>query len=431
MRPDRLLRAMFDAAVAAAHPSQCLPAHLPVPPQHGRTIVIGAGKAAAAMAQVVETHWPAEHRQRLSGLVITRYNHGAPCQHIEVVEAGHPLPDSAGQTGAARILALLEGLTEQDLVLCLISGGGSALLSMAPDAVPLDDKRTLTQTLLRSGATIHEINCVRKHLSCIKGGRLALAAAPARIVTLMISDVPGDEASVIASGPTVADATTREQAQAVLAKYGINPPDSIARWLDNPASETPKPGDPRLQHVSNVLIATPMQALRAAAQVAEQHGIRTCILGDDIEGEARDVGALHAALAQQCLLANDPVPPPCILLSGGETTVTMRGHGRGGRNAEYLLSLAITLDGQADTWALACDTDGIDGSEANAGAMIGPGFWPMAQRLQLSPEQFLDNNDAYSLFEQMGGLINTGPTCTNVNDFRAIFVGRRNPGADA
>lgn len=420
-----LLRAMFDMAVATAHPSRCLPPHLPTPPSTGKIIVIGAGKAAAAMAHAVEQHWAHQYKHRLSGLVITRYQHGEPCRYIEVIEAGHPIPDAAGRAGAKRMLGLLEGLTEQDLVLCLISGGGSSLLSLAPDSVPLDDKRSVTQSLLKCGATIHEINCVRKHLSLIKGGRLALAAAPARVVSLIISDVPGDDVSVIASGPTVADQSTREQALAVLHKYDIAAPASVVEWLNNPMSESPKPGDARLTNVQHILIATPNASLQAAARLAEQSGLATLILGDDLEGEARDCANMHAELAKKCARTGSPLKTPCVIISGGETTVTVRGHGRGGRNAEFLLSLGIALNGQADTWAIACDTDGIDGTETNAGALIGPNFLRETELLGLNSGEYLDNNDAFGLFERTHSLIITGPTRTNVNDFRAIFVGRR------
>lgn len=420
MKPPQLLRSMFEAAVAAAHPSLCVPPHLPAPPK-GRTIVIGAGKAAAAMACAVEQHWSGP----LSGLVITRYQHGEHCDQIEVIEAGHPVPDAAGKAGAERMLKMLQGLTADDLVLCLISGGGSSLLSLPPESVPLEDKRTVTQGLLKCGAPIGEINCVRKHLSRIKGGRLALAARPARVVSLLISDVPGDDLSMIASGPTVADASTCAEALAVLHKYRIDIPASVLNWLGQPAAETPKPGDPRLAHVQNILVATPQASLQAAARVAQQVGVATHILGDDLEGEARDCARLHAQLAQQCLRAGQPAQPPCVLISGGETTVTVRGNGRGGRNAEFLLSLAIALQAQADTWATACDTDGIDGTESNAGALIGPRFLQQTALLNLDPNRYLDNNDAFSLFEHMNALITTGPTRTNVNDFRAIYIGRR------
>jgi glycerate 2-kinase len=420
MRPADLLQAMFAAAVATAHPSRCVPPYLPAPPQ-GRTLVIGAGKAAATMAHAVEQHWQGP----LSGLVITRYQHSDCCQRIEVIEAGHPLPDASGEAGAERMLGLVQGLTADDLLLCLISGGGSSLLTLTPPSVPLQDKRHVTGELLTSGATIHEINCVRKHLSLIKGGRLALAAAPARVVSLIISDVPGDDLSVVASGPTVADPSTRQEALAVLRKYAIATPDSVIHWLNEPASETPKPGDPCLAKVENLMIATSRASLQAAAAVAQQAGVAPVILGDDLQGEARDCGRMHAELARQRRRTGQPADAPCVIISGGETTVTVLGKGRGGRNAEFLLSLGLALDGQADTWALACDTDGIDGTETNAGALIGPKFLEQAAALGLHPEVFLNDNDAFTLFEKLNALISTGPTGTNVNDFRAIYVGRR------
>jgi glycerate 2-kinase len=425
MNPNKLLTEMFTVSVAAAHPSRCLPPHLPKPPNNGRTIVIGAGKAAAAMAYTVEQHWPHQYMDRLSGLVITRYQHGEQCARIEVIEAGHPVPDAAGQAGAKRMLGILQGLTKHDLVLCLISGGGSALLSLTPESMRWDDKRDVTQALLKCGAPIHEINCVRKHLSSIKGGRLALAAAPARVVSLIISDVPGDDMSVIASGPTVADPSTREQAMAVINKYQIKAPNGVLSWLNSAASETPKPGDARLAEVQNILIATPKDSLQAAAHFAKQAGIEAVVLGDALEGEARVCGVLHAKLAQQCARTGSPAEPPCVIISGGETTVTVRGSGRGGRNAEFLLSLGIALNGQADTWAIACDTDGMDGTETNAGALIGPHFLQEAKLLGLEPVEHLNNNDAFSLFERTHSLIVTGPTRTNVNDFRAVYIGGR------
>jgi glycerate 2-kinase len=421
MKPIDLLHAMFEAAVAAAHPSRCVPPNLPAPPPKGRTVVIGGGKAAAAMAHAVEQHWQGP----LSGLVITRYQHGECCERIQVVEAGHPLPDVSGQAGAEEMLGLLQGLTSDDLVLCLISGGGSSLMSLASPSIPLQDKRLVTSELLKSGATIQEINCVRKHLSRIKGGRLALAAVPARVVTLIISDVPGDALSVIASGPTVADPSTRQAAIAVLGKYEIVAPQSISQWLNDPACETPKPDDPRFAGVSNLLIATSAASLQAAAMVAEQAGVTPVILGDALQGEARDCAGWHADLARQCQRTGQPAKAPCVLISGGETSVTVLGNGRGGRNAEFLLSLGIALEGQADTWSLACDTDGIDGTETNAGACIGPKFLQQAAALELDPVSFLNDNNAFTLFEKLNALITTGPTRTNVNDFRAIYIGRR------
>ncbi len=413
--PVSLLRDLFDAAVAAASPALCVPQNLPEPPK-GRTVVVGAGKAAAAMAKAVEDQWAGP----LSGLVVTRYGHRVPCRRIEVVEAGHPVPDSAGTEAAKRILGLVQGLTQDDLVLVLISGGGSALLSLPAPGVTLAEKRAVTQALLKSGATITEINCVRKHLSAIKGGRLALAASPAPVVALMISDVPGDDLSVIASGPTVPDPTTAADAASVLGKYGIDTPAGVIACLED--TETPKPDDPLFAHVENRLIATPRQALEAAAAVARQAGVTPVILGDAIEGEARDVALAQADLARRAAETGQPARPPCVLISGGETTVTVRGIGRGGRNAEFLLALAVALDGHPGIFALACDTDGIDGTEDNAGAVLRPDTLARAGALGLDPTAFLANNDGYSFFSALGGLIITGPTRTNVNDFRAILI---------
>jgi glycerate 2-kinase len=410
----RLLRAMFDAAVQAASPELCLPPFLPEPPK-GRTIVIGAGKAAAAMAKTVEDHWPG----KLAGLTVTRYAHGAPCARIEVVEAGHPMPDWAGQDAARRILGLLEGLTPDDLVLALLSGGGSALLTLPAAGVTLADKRTINQALLASGARIDEINCVRKHLSAIKAGKLALAAAPARVVALMISDVPGDDPATIASGPTVPDPTTCADAVAILNKYRIATPPGIRAMLESGALETPKPGDRRFAHVQNRIVATPLRSLEAAASVARAAGVTPVILGDALEGEARDVALAHAALARQAAAAGQA---PCVLISGGETTVTVRGHGRGGRNAEFLLALAIALDSDPGISAIACDTDGIDGTEDNAGAILTPNSLARAAALGLDARARLEDNDGYGFFAALGDLVLTGPTRTNVNDFRAILI---------
>ena len=414
-RPETFLRGLFDAALAAVSPAACLPAFLPVPPQ-GRTVVIGAGKAAAAMAAVVEERWEGP----LSGLVVTRYGHGQQTGRIRVVEAAHPVPDAAGEQAATEILELVRNLTADDLVLCLISGGGSALLALPAPGLTLADKQGIGRALLKSGANIGEMNCVRKHLSAIKGGRLALACAPARVVTLAISDVPGDEASVIASGPTVADPTTREQALSILHKYGIEVPPKVRTHLDSPRSENPKPGDPRLGRCETHVIATAQHALQAAASFARRHGVAPLVLGDSIQGESRDVAYVHAAIARQIFHHGEPVPRPCVILSGGETTVTVRGEGRGGRSAEFLLALAATLDVTA--WALACDTDGIDGSEDNAGAWFGPDVRERAAALGLDPAGYLNRNDAYTFFSSLGTLIHTGPTRTNVNDFRAIFL---------
>jgi glycerate 2-kinase len=415
--PRQLLRDMFEAAVGAALPEKCVPPHLPAPPS-GRTIVVGAGKAGGAMAKAVEDHWPGS----LEGLVVTRYGHGVPCERITVVEASHPVPDAAGQDAAKRILSLVKGLTDEDLVLCLISGGGSALLALPAEGITLADKQAINKALLKSGATISEMNCVRRHLSAIKGGRLAAAAAPARVVTLMISDVPGDDPSVIASGPTVADPTTSGDALAILQKYAIDVPANVCAHLASPAAETLKPGDPRLAGVTNVMIATPQMSLEAAAAVASKAGVTPLILANDIEGEARDVALVHAAIARQVHRFGQPSPPPCLLISGGETTVTLRGTGLGGRNTEFLLALAIALDGHPGIYALAADTDGIDGSEDNAGAIIAPDSLARAENLGISAKAMLANNDPFTFFSAIGDLVVTGPTLTNVNDFRAVLV---------
>ena len=416
--PRDLLRSLFDAAVEAAQPAVCLPPHLPEPPANGRTLVIGAGKASAAMAKAVEDHWPGP----LSGLVITRYGHAVPCEQIEIVEAAHPVPDEAGQAAAARILELVQGLTPDDLVLCLISGGGSALLALPAPGLGLADKQAVNRALLKSGATISEMNCLRKHLSAIKGGRLAAAAAPARVVSLLISDVPGDDPSSIASGPTVPDPTGAADALAILEKYAIDAPAAVRARLEAGEDETPKPGDPRLATAETILIASPQDSLEAAARVAREAGLAAHILSDRIEGEARDAALVHAAIARQIAERRQPFAPPAVLLSGGETTVTVRGQGRGGRNAEFLLALAIALEGVPGVHAIACDTDGIDGSEDNAGALAGPDSLARAEALGLSPRASLANNDGYGLFEALGDLVMTGPTLTNVNDFRAILI---------
>ena len=414
-----LLLRMFQAAIDAASPALCVPPHLPAPPA-GRTVVVGAGKAAASMAQAVEAHWPDD--KPLSGLVVTRYGHGAPTRRIEVVEASHPVPDAAGEQAAARILAMVQGLGPDDLVICLISGGGSALLAAPAPGITLEDKRAINRALLKSGAAIGEMNCVRKHLSAIKGGRLAVAAYPTPMRTLTISDVPGDDPSVIASGPTIGDATSSAQAAEILARYGITLPEAVSQHLSGAGSETPKPADSRLSHARQIMVATPRASLEAAASVAREAGITPLILGDALEGEAREVARVHAGIARSCAEAGQPANPPCVLLSGGETTVTVRGAGRGGRNAEFLLALGIALEGRAGISALAGDTDGIDGTEDNAGAVIGPDFLVRAADAGLSPNAYLANNDGYSLFEALGDLVITGPTLTNVNDFRAVLI---------
>jgi hydroxypyruvate reductase len=410
-----LLSSLFDAAVGAAQASLVLPPHLPAPPR-GRTLVVGAGKAAAAMAASVEAHWKAP----LSGLVVTRYGHiSHRPRHIEVVEAAHPVPDEAGVAAATRMLKLVEGLSDDDLVLCLISGGGSALLVAPPEGITLAEKQALTRSLLRSGAPIGAINTLRKHLSRIKGGRLAVAAWPARILTLAISDVPGDDIAAIASGPTVGDPTTLADARSVLERYRIDVPPSIAAHLARADSESPKPGDPKLVRSEARIIAAPMASLKAAAEKATAAGYEPMILGDALEGEARELGRTHAELA----LSHAGKGLRLCLLSGGETSVTVNGKGKGGRNAEYLLGLCLALKGAPGIAAIACDTDGIDGSEDNAGAWYDETVATKAARLGLSASDYLARNDAYSFFEKLGHLIVTGPTHTNVNDFRAILVG--------
>ena len=414
--PVEFLRHLLNAALAAADPAKTLPPKLPQPPT-GRTIVVGAGKAAAKMARAVEDHWPGN----LSGLVVTRYGHALPCKRIDVVEAAHPLPDAAGEQAARRILDLVQGLTPNDLVIALMSGGASALLALPAPGVTLGEKQAITRELLRCGATISEINAVRKHLSAIKGGRLAAAAAPAQIVTFAISDVPGDDPAVIGSGPTVPDPTTFADARRVLTKYGIDPPLGVARRLHAATDETPKPGDSRLERSRYTLIATPRMALEAAAAEARKAGVTPIILGDAIEGEAREVALIQAALARQAA-SGRYATTPCVLLSGGETTVTVRGRGRGGRNAEFLLALALALNGEKGVYALAADTDGIDGTENNAGAMIGPDTIGRARQKGFDPAARLADNDAWTAFDALGDLLITGPTLTNVNDFRAILV---------
>ena len=410
---------MFNAAIAAAMPSRCVPANLPARPNNGRVLVVGAGKAAASMAAAVEAHWPGA----LEGLVITRHGHSVACQHIEVVEASHPVPDEAGRAAAACILEKVKGLSADDLVLCLISGGGSALAALPAPGISLADKQAINRALLKSGATITEMNCVRKHLSAFKGGRLARAVAPARLICLIISDVPGDDLSVIASGPTVPDISTSADALAVLHKYQIDVPANVLAHLNDPASETPKTGDPCFANVSNILIATPQMSLEAAAGVARAAGFTPVILGDAIEGEAREVAIVHAGVARQVARFGQPAPAPCALISGGETTVTVRGKGRGGRNAEFLLSLVIALDGHKGISALAGDTDGIDGSEDNAGAIINEETLAKAADAAIDLKRCLAGNDAYTAFERLGDLVVTGPTLTNVNDFRVVLIG--------
>lgn len=415
--PRALLRSMLDAAIAAALPEHCLPGKLPRAPR-GRTLVVGAGKASAAMAATLEKHWSGE----LSGLVVTRYGHAVPCDRIEIVEAAHPVPDAAGQAAARRILDLVRGAGVDDLVICLVSGGGSALLALPAQGLSFEDKQAVNRALLRSGANIGEMNCVRKHLSAIKGGRLAAAAHPARVVTLLISDVPGDDPAVIASGPTVPDPTTCAQARAVLAKYAIAEPERVIVHLERCDEETPKPGDPRFAAVEVTMLATPQLALEAAAGIARAAGITPIILGDSIEGEAREVAMVMAGIARQVVRHGQPARAPCVLLSGGETTVAVRGDGRGGRNAEFLLALAIALGGERSIYAIAGDTDGIDGSEDNAGCITTPDTLERAATKGVDAKAALANNDGYGFFSALGDLVVTGPTLTNVNDFRAILI---------
>ena len=415
--PRALLTAMFHAAIASAQPAVCVPPHLPQPPK-GRLIVAGAGKASAAMAQAVEHHWPGP----LSGLVVTRYGYGVPCSRIEIVEAAHPVPDLSGMRAAERMLGLVQGLSADDLVLCLISGGGSALLPLPAPGLTLELKQSLGRALLASGATIGEFNCVRRHLSSIKGGRLGAACHPARVLTLLMSDVPGDRPTDIASGPTVADPTTCEDALNILRRYAIDVPPAVRDLLESGRGESVKPGDARLARAEVRMIATPQMALEAAAALARSRGFPPHILGDAIEGEARDVGTVLAGIAAQVADRSQPFTAPCVLLSGGETTVTVRGKGRGGRNVEFLLSLAVALDGHARIFAIAGDTDGVDGQEEIAGAVIAPDTLARAWSLKLRPKDMLADNDVHTFFQTLGDSIITGPTLTNVNDFRAILI---------
>ena len=408
---------MFDAAVAAAQPALCLPPHLPPPPK-GRTIVIGAGKASAAMARALEDHWSGP----LEGLVVTRYGYEVPCERIEIVQAAHPVPDAAGIEAAQRIRQLVTGLTADDLVIALISGGGSSLLVAPGEGLTLADKQAVNTALLHSGASISEMNCVRRHLSSLKGGRLAAVCHPAQVLTLLISDVPGDNPIDIASGPTVPDPTTCADALAVIKRYGIELPAPVRALLDSGRGESIKPGDARLAGNEVRMIAAPQMALEAAAEVARQAGVTPYILGDSLEGEARDVGKVLAGMALQVARHGQLAPAPCVLLSGGETTVTLRGTGRGGRNVECLLSSAITLDGQARVHGIACDTDGVDGAEDIAGALIDPSTIERAWAKGMAPKDALDNNDGHGFFQALGDSVITGPTRTNVNDFRALLI---------
>lgn len=420
---DDLLLDMFKAAVRAADPLICVPPCLPEPSRDGRTIVIGAGKASAVMAQAVEAHWAAHHPESvLEGVVVTRYGYAAPCSKITILEASHPVPDEKGAVAAREILETVSGLTAKDLVICLISGGGSALLTVPAGDMTLADKQAVNKALLASGATIDEMNCIRKHLSRIKGGRLAAACAPAKVVTILISDVPGDDPQVIASGPTVPDATTFADALRLVRHYEMDLPASAMAILEAGEEETPKPGDPIFENTEIRMAAAPRLSLVAAADVARKAGYTPLILGDSLEGESREVGTVLAGIARSAQMHGTPVAAPAVLLSGGETTVTLRGKGRGGPNAECVLGMALALDGQAGIRALCCDTDGIDGSEDNAGAMIDPGTLSRARAAGLDAAAYLRNNDGYGFFQAIDGLVVTGPTKTNVNDFRAILI---------
>lgn len=432
--PRTFLRLLFDAAVSRALPLENTPAFLPKVPK-GRTVVLGAGKAAGAMAHAVEALWPQD--APLSGMVVTRYGHTPErppgvVARLKVVEASHPVPDAAGLAAAEEILSLTQGLTQDDLVLCLISGGGSALLTLPAEGLSLAEKQAINQALLKSGANIGEMNCVRKHLSRIKGGRLAAACAPAKVVTLAISDVPGDDPSVIASGPTVPDATTCQDALQILQRYNIEVSNAVRLALESAAWESPKPGAAAFQNASVHLIATPQQSLMAAAALAEAKGLRAYVLSDEIEGESREVGKVHAALARASARGKSPFIKPCVILSGGETTVTLRSNpvpaggkqreGRGGRAGEFCMGLAMGLQAQEGVWALAADTDGIDGVEDNAGAMVTPDTLVRGQQAGVDLEAHLSRNDAYGYFQALNDLVFSGPTHTNVNDFRAILV---------
>ena len=418
--PAALLRALFDAAIASAQPALVVPPHLPDPSSlgKGRLIVIGAGKASAAMARAVEDHWPGP----LEGLVVTRYGYRVPCERIEIVEAAHPVPDAAGLQAAQRIAALVSDLRPEDFVLCLISGGGSALLPAPAAGLTLADKQDINARLLRSGASIGEMNCVRRHLSTLKGGRLAALCHPARVLTLLISDVPGDHLPDIASGPTVADGTSCADALAILERYRIELPAAARALLESGAGETLKPGDPRLARSETRLISSPQIGLEAAAKLALEAGYPACILGDSLEGEAREVGRVMAGIARQVAKHGQPLAAPCVLLSGGETTVTVRGQGRGGRNVEFLLALGLALDGHPRIHALAGDTDGVDGQDEIAGALLHPDTLARARALGLNPARSLDDNDGHGFFGALGDAVVTGPTLTNINDFRALLI---------
>ena len=417
------LLSLYETAVKAAHPHACVPPHLPEVPEGGRIIVVGAGKAAAAMAQATERHYQAKGQlDRVSGFVVTRHGYGLPTTHIEVMEAGHPVPDANSIAGAERAMELAQSAGPNDLVLCLLSGGASALWSAPVDGIDFEDKQALTKQLLRSGARITEMNCVRKHLSRIKGGRLAAAAYPARFLTLAISDVPKDDPDAIGSGPTVGDKTTLAQARAIVEHYKIQASPQIMKALNNPANETPKPGDETLSRSEYVMVAAPKASLEAAAEIARAHGYRVDILGDSLEGEARDVGRFHALMALDAKKRGERV----AFMSGGELTVTVRGNGKGGPNQEYALGLAAALNGHEGIVALAGDTDGTDGGDGSAddpaGALVLSDIMERARAKNLDPVKFLENNDSTGFFQPLDALILCGPTQTNVNDFRVILI---------
>jgi glycerate 2-kinase len=421
--PEDILRSLFAHALSAADPMSCVPSNLPELPEQGRVVVVGAGKASASMAKAAEDEARAQNwLERVEGIVVTRYGHGVACERIEIIEASHPVQDAAGEAAARRILDLARGLNAEDTLICLVSGGGSALLALPADGISSAEKALINRALLRSGAPIDEINCVRKHISAIKGGRLAAAAAPARVLTLMISDVPHDDPSVIASGPTVADPTTAADALAILLRYEIEVPGSVRVLLTDPGSETPKPGDAVFGNVENVIVSKPANMLSAVAAQAEALGLAVVSLGANLEGEARECGYEHAALAVRLKRERNKSDFPLVILSGGETTVTVQGDGRGGRNAEYALGLAVVLEGAGGIYAMACDTDGIDGSEENAGVLVTPDTLDRILKAEVSVQATLDSNDSYNLFESIGDLVVTGPTRTNVNDFRAILI---------
>jgi len=422
MNPCNHLLESFAIAVKAADPTHIIPSYLPHPPP-GRTLVVGAGKASAAMAMAVENAWPAD--ARIDGLVVTRYGHTLPTHKIKVVEAGHPIPDENGERAAQKILSAAQALEPSDLLLCLFSGGGSSLLSLPAEGISLQDLQAVTHQLLRCGASIQEINIVRKHLSAIQGGKLA-AACRAPILALIISDVTGDEATHIASGPCSPDPSTFSDTLAVLARYHLDVPTAIRQLLlagiEHAITETPKPGSLIFNRVETRIIANAHQSLSAAADYFQKYDISTLILGDTVTGESREIAKCYAALTKEIRLHPQKLKPPLALLSGGETTVTLRGNGRGGRNTEFLLSLLIELSTLDNVYALACDTDGLDGSENNAGALITPDSLIRANKLLLDPVSFLSNNNAYTFFQQLNDLVITGPTHTNVNDYRAILV---------